>query len=526
MSGDAGTIDVGGLLTIDVASELRKLSQAQLQGPWQIPAELVRRALRDGAGRIDVTLGRHRARIVDDGAGIPAEHLEWTGVLLDEGRANEDRHAALTALESSGELVLLALAGLGARSLDVTSVRGGKRTILRVRPGRAPWLTVDRATTADGTDVDLSSPEIDRKRAHEWMIGAVRFAPGEVRLDGRKINAGFFDCYPAVSLHAPLRGRVAIPFAGDTAHAWLLEHGLVTGHVAVPDAPCFEAAVELGGPSIELSAARLRELVQPHVAELVQQGVGVLARLGREAPGLPEPARARLARLILQSARRGLKRRAMHRVPVFRVVDADGDRCIDLDTLLQAVGVDRGDHTVCALYPDQAPERFALGSSPVLVADEVERSLLADLFDLRFAPPELRDGSSSLLAAWRRFVFAIGRSASRTIEAIRHPLRRPPISDDALRPEERALVLALRRHAARGRHRTVQDVRMCEGAGPVRRLAGSPPGLLLPRDNPTVRAAVVAVARDARWIYPVWLALLDGEGLPPRPVRAEWRRAT
>jgi hypothetical protein len=524
MSSDAGSIDVGGLLTIDVASELRKLSQAQLQGPWQIPAELVRRAIRDGATRIDVTLGRHRARVIDDGVGISADHLEWAGVLLDEGRSNEDRHAALTALESSGELVLLALAGLGARSLRITAVRAGRRAILEVRPGRAPWLTVDTPPLADGTDVELASPEIDRKRAHEWMVGAVRFAPADVRLEGRKLNAGFIDCYPAAPLHAPLRGRIAIPFAGDTAHAWLLEHGLVTGHVAVPEAPCFEAAIELGGSSIELSAARLREAVQPHVAELVQQGVGVLARLGREAPGLPELARARLARLILQAARRGLKRRAVHRVPVFRVVDSDGDRCVDLDTVLEVAGVGRGEHTMFALYPDQPPERFALGSTLVLVADEVERSLLADLFELRFAPPELRDGSSSLLAAWRRLVFAIGRSASRTLEAIRHPLRRPPIADEALRPDERGLVIALRRHAARGRHRTVQDVRMCEGAGPVRRLGGSPPGLLLPRDNPTVRASVIAVARDVRWIYPVWLALLDGQALPPRPVRAEWRR--
>ena len=54
-----GSIDIGGLLTIDVASELRKLSQAQLQGPWQIPAEIVRRALRFGAAVSDMMqLGR------------------------------------------------------------------------------------------------------------------------------------------------------------------------------------------------------------------------------------------------------------------------------------------------------------------------------------------------------------------------------------------------------------------------------------------------------------------------------------
>lgn len=522
---DGGAIDVGGLLTIDVASELRKLSQAQLQGPWQIPAELVRRALRDGANKVEITLARHRARVVDDGKGIPAEHLEWAGILLDPKRSNEDRHAALTALESSGELVLLALAGLGGRSLRIISVRRGRRATLEARPGRAPWLSVEDTPLHDATEVEVSSPELDRRRAHEWLVGAARFAPTTVELDGRAINVGFVDCYPALPLHAPLRGRVAIPYVGDTAHAWLLEHGLVTGHVAVPDSPCFEAAIELGGPTIELSAARLREAIQPHVTELVRQSVGVLARLGQGAPGLPEPARARLARLVLHAVRRGLRRRALHRVPVFRVVDADGDRCVDLEFLLEAAGVARGENGLAALYPDQRPDRFALGSSPVLIADEVERSLLADLFELRFAPPELRDGSSSLLAAWRRLVFAVGRSASRTLDTLRHPLRRPPIDDAALRPEERNLVQALRRHAARGRHRTIQDVRMCEGSGPVRRLAGAPPGLLLPRDNPTVQASVAAVARDMRWVYPVWLALLDGQGLPPRPVRAEWRRA-
>ena len=73
---DDNIIDVGGLLTIDVGSELRKLSQAQLQGPWQIPAELVRRALRAGATEVDVRTERHGVRVIDDGAGVPAVQLQ------------------------------------------------------------------------------------------------------------------------------------------------------------------------------------------------------------------------------------------------------------------------------------------------------------------------------------------------------------------------------------------------------------------------------------------------------------------
>jgi hypothetical protein len=106
-----------------------------------------------------------------------------------------------------------------------------------------------------------------------------------------------------VELRAPLRGRLAIPSEGETAHAWLLEHGIVTGHVAIPDAPCFEAALELGSDATDGSAARLREALQPHVLTVVDQAVALLVRMAQQASTLPEPARARLARLLLQSAR-------------------------------------------------------------------------------------------------------------------------------------------------------------------------------------------------------------------------------
>jgi hypothetical protein len=521
------TLDVSGLLTIDVASELRKLSLAQLQGPWQIPAELARRAIRDGARRIEITLGRGRARVIDDGAGIVAEHLEWTGILMDPARPNEDRHAALTALEASGELVLLAIAGLGVRTARIASIHKGRRATLQFSAGRPPVLAVSPVTQRDRTEVELSSADLDRRRATEWLSGAARFAPAHVQVDGRKMNVGFVDTYPSAPLHTPLRGHVAIPSSGDTAHVWLLEHGLVTGHVAVPESPCFEAAVELGGRSTELSAARLREAMQPHVGELVNQAIGHLARLGRQAPGMPEPARARFARLVLQAARRGLRRKAIRSVPVFRIVTTDGDRCVDLDTLLSAAraGSTSDDLLLPALYPDQRPDRFAIGSSPVLVADEVERSLLAELYKLRFVPPDLRDGASSLLAMWRRTVFAVSRAGGRVADILRHPLRPKPLPDGSLRPDELAMLGALRTFAARGRHRAIKEVLLCAGNGPVRRVGGQPATLLLPRENPTVAAGVHALATDARWIYPVWLALLDGQGLPPRPVRAQWRNA-
>lgn len=515
-------IDVSGLLTIDVASELRKLSLAQLQGPWQLPSELVRRALRDGATQVEVDLGRHKAEVRDNGRGVPETHLEWTGVLLDARRTNEERHAALTALEATGELALLMLAGLDPRTLQIRSARGGRVVCLAYQSGRTPWMTIDATPESDSTVVVVQHPELDRRRAAEWLSGAARFAPAPVVVDGKAVNVGFVGTFGPHPLRDPLRGRVAVPFEGETAHAWLLEHGLVTGHVAIPDAPCFEAAVELGDPATtELSAARLREAMQPHVDTLVHQAVDSLLLVARDVAGYPEPARRRLARLVLQAMRRRVLMPSMARVPVFRAIDGTGERNVDMMTLRQSVLQGSPERVLMALYPDQRPDRYALGSGLVLIADETERSLLSELFGLRFRPPQLRDGAHGLLAAWRRVVYGMLRGGARAADLLRHPLRRAPLPEDRLGPEERHFLHALRSHAFGG-HRVVSEVHLCEGHGAPRRTADSPPQLLLPRDNPTVRACVQAVARDPAWVYPAWLAVLDGRALPPRSARQRW----
>jgi hypothetical protein len=393
---------------------------------------------------------------------------------------------------------------------------------LAYQRGRTPWVTVDATPESDSTVVVVQHAELDRRRAVEWLSGAARFAPATVVVDGKAVDVGFVGTFGPHLLREPLRGRVAIPHEGETAHAWLLEHGLVTGHVAIPDAPCFEAAVELGDPATtELSAARLREAMQPHVDTLVQQAIGSLLHVARDAAGHPEPARRRLARLVLQAMRRRVLMPSMARVPVFRVIDGSGERNVDMMTLRESVLEGGSERVLAALYPDQRPDRYALGASLVLVADETERSLLSELFGLRFRPPELRDGAHGLLAAWRRVVYGVLRGGARAADLLRHPLRRPPLPEEQLAPEERHFLHALRSHAFGG-HRVVSEVHLCEGSGAPRRTADSPPQLLLPRGNETVRACIQAVARDPAWVYPAWLALLDGRALPPRSARQRW----
>lgn len=516
-------IDVGGLLTIDVASELRKLSMSQVQGPWQLPAELVRRALRDGATKVEVDLARHRAEVRDNGRGLPETHLEWVSVLLDDRRTNQERHNALTALEATGELVLLMLAGFEPRTLQIRSARGGRVVCLAYQQGRTPWITIDASPESDSTVVVVQHSGLDKRRGAQWLAGAARFAPADVVVDGEHVNVGFVRAYGTAALSEPLRGKVAIPADGDTAHAWLLLHGLVTGHVAVPDAPCFEAAVELGEASTtELSAARLREAMQPNLDNLVRQAMGTLVAVARNAAGHPEHARQRLARLVLSAMRRRLLMPSMARVPVFRAIENGSERRVDMVALREQVLRNGStDRVLSALYPNQRADRYATGHGLVLIADEAERALLAEVFDLRFRPPQLRDDAHGLLGAWRRLVYGTLRGGARVIDWVRHPLRRTPLPEDQLRPDERDFLHALRSHAFGGRS-VVSEVYLCEGDGAPRRTADSPPRLLLPRENPTVRACIAAVMRDPAWVYPAWLAVLDGRSLPPRSARQRW----
>jgi hypothetical protein len=79
------------ILSIDVSSELETLCEAQLRGTWQVPAELVRLALRLGAAEVSI---RRRGRgfvISWDGPLIDSEVLADLRSALDAERGSESR---------------------------------------------------------------------------------------------------------------------------------------------------------------------------------------------------------------------------------------------------------------------------------------------------------------------------------------------------------------------------------------------------------------------------------------------------
>ena len=511
---DAG-LEIGELLSIDVAAEVRKLSRAQIESPAQIAVELVRRSLGAGAARTDVACGRRAIAIRDDGPPLPAPTLDALASLLDPSAAQTERHRALLLLEASGDLALLALAGIGYAALRVRS--GGR--VLTARRGERPTLA---ATPGSGTTVEISGAPLDAADVRTAVAAAGRFARVPITVDGSPLSAtGFGEVVAEERFDSPLPGRVAIPATGDTARVWILLDGLAAAHLALPGMPCFEASIDgralfpRGTPLPPPSA--LREAVEPHLEKITARALDLVERVAAGISGIPADRHARVRELVLAAARKKLRTSAMRRAPVFRA-HGDEQKRFSIDDL-DALGssASRG---LVALFPEQDPKKFLLPAGAVPILDTVERGRLQALIGVSFRPPPPRRTEGGTLAALRTSLASIRHGAGDLLRRVRHPFEGRAIADGELSDAERDFLATVREHVMTDACEEI-DVRFVAGAGPVRQLVRPRPALLLPRANPVVQAALRSLGGDRRWIYPVALAL---EAIPRPATRSlYWR---
>ena len=464
------------LLTIDTDSELRKLAAGNLEGPWQVPTELVRRALAAGARTVEVSLSRGRVVIHDDGRPLSSERRHHLAVLLDETQPSGVRHEALLALEAEPEL--LSIAAAHARRVVVHS---------------------DDA----GTTVTLLGARIDREAARRWLRSCARFAPARVVVDGELVRPGFEGAWAERSLDAPLDGRLAVT-DDEGAHLWLLGAGIVSSHLTLPDTPAFEAAIELprGAPSA------LREAIQPHLGVLVDGAVRLLLEIAGRSSLDPRKQRSVRARLFV-AARRGWLRDEIFETPLLPAMDAQGVRHrLRLSQLAAR-------RTVPCLDTGDDPADFLLPREPVVQVDAEERGRLAQLLSARFQPVVRRRGRLGLAAALRRAALRLRDLAGGLAARLRHPRAGRVLPEGRLSADERAFLAALRRTLAPGAAR----VEIGAGSGPPRRSRDT---WILSRDHADVRRAVRLVARDPSFAYLAALALCE-DAVPLPAARDRWR---
>lgn len=512
-------IDVSTLLTIDVESELRKLTQAQLQGPWQLPAELARAAVRNGATRVELELGRQVLRVRSLGGGVSYSVLLELATLLDPQRTPQRRHRALSELERAGALSLLGLIGLEPTALTIVSPDATPEApmILTWRSG-GPVEVQRFAGQPFRAELMVRGAKLDRTRAREWLAEVARYSTIDIRVDGRPLEiagGGFDNAFSITRIHEPVTATLALPREGELARLYLLQDGLITTHMSVAEAPCFEAAIETRDLAEQnASAARLRDVIQPLVPAIIEAAIEHMVHVGQRGASLAPNDRSRLARLLLHGARRERQQaKTIARLPLFRGLERDGrERWCDLLALRQSIHDEAGERLLTALFPDQDPAEFAF-EGRVYVLDESERALLGELLELGFRQPrrrvEARRGLARLLREGPSLLHG------RSLLASLRPGGRP-IPDAALIPEERAFLIQIRAQLEGC------EVAMCTGAGPVRRLGSGPHKLLLPRDSARIKSAIKAVTSDPTWVYPALLALLDGHDFPER-ARRRWK---
>ena len=279
----------GDILSIDVSSELETLCEAQLRGTWQVPAQLVRLALRVGANDVSVD-GRRRGFVVAwSGPLVESGVLADLRAALDVKGSPEDRQRAIAAIEGSGMEPLLWASGLRGARIRVTITRGREQWCFEHRR-RASRLMKKRGAERPSTvEIEWRCAGLDRRRAKRWLAIAARFAPARVLVDGspgpRHFAGGLFH----LRIESPVQCRLGLTRNGDDPVLWLLRDGVVSTRATVPGFPPFEAAVELGGlVAPGASSADLRRAVTPHLEKIVDRAVWMMVevagRLSEMAP--------------------------------------------------------------------------------------------------------------------------------------------------------------------------------------------------------------------------------------------------
>ena len=240
-------------LAIDAAAGADRLAGGALQGPWQVPAELARRALRAGARRVDVRCGERSFTVSDDSPGLDGDTAAALARALDPRAPAAARDAALAALEAGPHAELRYLAALpGARVAPVGAGAAGVT------------IAVDGVAWA---------PD----EARGWLASVGRFAAGRIALDGTVLPHERLPSVAEAPLAPPRTGRLSLPLAGEDGALWLIEDGIVSAFLVAPCAVPFVALLDLSG-RVRTSGdgAALRQAVAGEVGALVDQALSLI----------------------------------------------------------------------------------------------------------------------------------------------------------------------------------------------------------------------------------------------------------
>jgi hypothetical protein len=492
------------LFAIDVAAEVATLCDSQLQGPWQVPAELVRLANARGAARVEIKRARGGLHFRCDGVLASREELQDLVEVFDLEAPHSRRQAAISRVESAGLSALLWAIGLPGARLTLLVRTGGWSGRLVARGSRIGLEVNETDTGPPSTTLTWRCRGLGIRRAVAWLRTALRFVPIPVTVCGRQVERGFQDGLYRMRIADPLPGEIAVTASGDAPRLWLLEHGVLSARAVVPGYPAFSAAVEMSGEvPAGSSADTLRAAANPHLERLIDESVRMLLLLVDRLPTVKEPVRERLATLLLRAATLDLRREQVLTSPIVSVREGTKRR-MESPSVLARRAVRRGG--VMATVEPGSGNSWAF-EGLVVEATTEERSLLAELLDIRI---ENIGGGSRSLELVPRIVDALRRGW----QSVRGLWGPQALQNGKLTPIELRLLGAASEAGV--------ELSLCEGSAAVRRRQSR---YLVGRNRPEVQAAALALATGGEWLYPALLAVA-GEDLDiPDEIRNHWLEA-
>ncbi len=505
------------LLTVDVDSELRTLCSQQLQGSWQLPAELIRFAIRHGASSAELERGRRGFVLRCPGTACSAEYLSQVASALDVAQADEDRHGAVVALEEDGAQALLWFAGCPGSRVQIAVQRGDSATVLEARPDGPPRLETDAAVDVVGDfEVRFDGPDFDVKRSMAWVRTACRFAPITVTVDNAEVVQGFNSALHSVSLGRPLPGGIALTSEGDAPHLWLLRRGVLSARAIVPGYPPFEAVLELGDVTPEgVTPDELRRAVDPHLPDLMDQAARIVIDAIEDGPHVDQERASRLVTLSLVMVRKGLRSDHISKLPVIPCLDGTtgARRNLSLADLRRISDQEPG--PLWSVPPDTKLAGLPAGSRTVLLLTPEQHGLLTELLPGGVQRPEPRHRPGR----WRSLVAESRRRIAQLRSRVTGSGNGRILKHNELLQAERDFV-GLLGGVTDVRTGEPVNVGLCAGVGEIRRHGEQ---LLLPRNNPLVVDAIRLSTEDESWLYPSMLALLFDQAAPPPDLARRFR---
>jgi hypothetical protein len=488
------------LLRIDVEAEIRKLTGQRFKTPGDYAVELLKWAAAQRPMRIDLAVTRASFTLSHDGEGLSNRLTRDLAALFDRRRPDDERHAALVAIEDAAPELLAAFAVRGAR-VRIATPAGARvtayeyardGTVLRVDAGDDDRCTL--AIRGRGRD-----PELERRLLRE----AGRYSIVPIFIDGERVNHGpkLDDTVVQVDLrNERLHGVVGLPSKSDLVRVVRLRRGIRAEEMLLASVGgmIFHAIIDENDGNFEATSGTLR-----------RAGRRLYRRMAQMYGELTDDRQARALELLLTRYEHTREPDLLQGIRAFSVASGQP---LDLDGIRRLAA--RG--TLYAISIDEPLRRYDLSGRAVLRLTTRQRRFLEKELGAQLAVPPLRRGDRGFFAA----VAHLRKSLSERLSPPFGGSAGRPVPDGDLVPDELAFLDAVRAEIrsgafslpgearpfglrfkmAEGQRRPLVRVERADGANEYR----------VSRDHALVKRMIDAFARSPAFLYPALAALCEG----------------